>query len=99
MEVPREGFVIKGWALDPEGVSEVRVHAGGHQARIGRDRLLPSPALGRIHGGYPDGSRGNFEFAVPAAWLTQPEVRLRVEVEGRSGVVTEIDRRRVRPVP
>lgn len=99
MEVSPEGFLIKGWALDPEGVSEVRVHADGRQAKIGRDGLLPSPALGRIHGGYPDGSRGNFEFAVPAAWLTKPEVRLRVEVESRSGVVTEIDRRRVRPAP
>lgn len=98
-EVPREGFVIKGWALDPEGVDEVRIHADGQQARIGRHGLLPSPALGRIHGGYPDGYRGNFEFAVPAAWLAKPEVRLRVEVESRLGIVTEIDRRRVRPAP
>lgn len=98
-DVPREGFLVKGWALDPAGVNEVRIYADGRQARIGRDRLLPSPALGRIHGGYPDGRRANFEFAVPAAWLNEPEVRLRVEVEGRSGVVTEIDRRRLRPAP
>jgi hypothetical protein len=97
MQVPREGFLIKGWALDPTGVAEVRVRVAGHEARIGREQLLPSPHLEPIYGSYPDAARGNFELAVPAAWLTAAEVRLRVEVANLSGVVTEIDRRRLKP--
>jgi hypothetical protein len=97
MQVPREGLVIKGWALDPSGVAEVRVRIAGHEARIGREQLRPSPHLEPIYGGYPDAARGNFELAVPAAWLTGDEVRMRVEVVNPSGVATEIDRRRLKP--
>ncbi len=98
-EVPRTGFVLKGWALDPLGVASVRVRVAGHEASIPRAQLRASPELARIHGGYPDAARGNFELAVPAAWLTPPETPLRVEVVNVSGVATEIDRRRLRAAP
>ena len=59
-----------------------------------------APALEAAVAGILDQrDRAWFEFPVPPEWLAQPEVRLRVEVENRSGVVTEIDRRRVRPTP
>jgi hypothetical protein len=98
-EVPREGFALKGWALDPSSVTAIRIRAGNKDARIGRDGLFPSPELARIHGGYPGALFANFEFRIPGEWLTEPEVRIKVEAESGSGVLTEIDRRRVRPVP
>jgi len=97
LQVPRDSLVLKGWAVDPGGVAAVRFQAGSYSGWIGPDRLLPSWKTARIHGAYPGAGRAWFEFPVPPEWLTQPEVRLRVEVENRSGVVTEIDRRRVRP--
>lgn len=98
-KVPREGFVLRGWALDPWEVKAVRIEVGSQHATIGREALFPSPELASIHGGYPGARFANFEFTVPGAWLTQPEVRLRVEAENAAGIVTEIDRRRLQPAP
>ena len=99
LQVPRESLVLKGWAVDPGGVSAIRVQAGNYSGWIGAEHLLPSWKTARIHPSYPGSNRAWFEFPVPPEWLAQPEVRLRVEVENASKVVTEIDRRRVRPAP
>ena len=82
-----------------ESEAAVRFQAGSYSGWIGPDRMLPSWKTARIHPSYPGSNRAWFEIPVPAEWLALPEVRLRVEVENKSGVVTEIDRRRVRPVP
>ena len=97
LQVPRDNLVLKGWAVDPGGVSAIRFQAGSYSGWIGAERMLPSWKTARIHPSYPGSNRAWFEFPVPPEWLAQPEVRLRVEVENKSGVVTEIDRRRVRP--
>jgi len=99
LQVPRENLVLKGWAVDPGGVASVRFQAGNNSGWVSGDKLLPSWKTARIHPSYPGSNRAYFEFPVPPEWLAQPEVRLRVEVENKSGVVTEIDRRRVRPAP
>ncbi len=98
-EVPREGFVLRGWALDPLGVKAVRIRVGDRGATIGRGAFLPSADLARLFGGYPGATAGRFELAVPGAWLQQPELRLEVKVVSEAGVETEIDRRRIRPTP
>lgn len=97
LQVPRDNLVLKGWAVDPGGVSAIRFQAGSYSGWIGAERMLPSWKTARIHPSYPGSNRAWFEFPVPPEWLAQPEVRLRVEVENKSGVVTEIDRRRIRP--
>ena len=96
-EVPRNNLVLKGWAVDPGGVNAIRYEAGSYSGWIPADKLLPSWKTARIHPSYPGSNRAWFEIPVPPEWLAQPEVRLRVEVENKSGVVTEIDRRRIIP--
>ena len=96
-DVPRAGFLLRGWALDPSGASAIRISTGTHAAKVGREAWTASPELASIYGGYPGAGRANLEFNVPAAWLEAPEVRLKVEVENQLGVVTEIDRRLLRP--
>jgi hypothetical protein len=96
-QVPRENLVLKGWAVDPAGVNAIRFEAGSYSGWMSSDRMLPSWKTARVHPSYPGSNRAWFEFPVPQEWLAQPEVRLRVEVENKSGVVTEIDRRRIRP--
>jgi hypothetical protein len=98
-EVPREGFAVRGWALDLSGVQAIRVHAGSSSWTIAREAMLPTPDLARVHGGYPGAHFGGFELGIPAAALAGPEILLRVEVQSETGVVTELDRRRVRPAP
>ena len=98
-EVPREGFVLRGWALDPLGVKSIRIRAGDRVATIDRDAHLPSAGLARLFGGYPGAMAAGFAWKVPGAGLQQPELRLEVTVENEAGIQTEIDRRRVRPVP
>lgn len=98
-EVPREGFVLRGWALDPLGVKSVRIRVGDRSATIDRGAYLPSADLARLFGGYPGAMAARFELAVPDAWLQQPALRLEVTVVNEAGVRTEIDRREVRPVP
>jgi hypothetical protein len=98
-EVSRQGFLLRGWALDPLRVRAIRIRVGDQEAKLGRDAFFPSPELSRIYGGYPDAKFANFEFAVPAAWLAMPQVPLRIEAENEAGVVSVIDERRLRPVP
>jgi hypothetical protein len=86
---------VAGWALDPWGVHRVYASVGGGpvtEGTLGTER----PDLVRTYPGYPQSLTGGYEIAIPGnAWRENEE--LRVYVEGRSGSVTEIDRRVIRP--
>jgi hypothetical protein len=97
LQVPREGFHLRGWAIDPIGVSSVIARSGAHALTVPKEQMLASPAVAAVYGAYPAANSAYFDIPVPADWLTQPEVRFRVEVQNAFGVVTEIDRRRVLP--
>lgn len=88
---------IRGWTLDPFGVEGVQVELGKlrRDARFGNESL----DLKAIYPGYPDGAAGRFALDLDEEALRQagaPEtLQMRITTRSRSGVVTEIDRRRL----
>jgi len=99
-QVPATGLQLRGWALDPSGVAAVKVRVGTleRDARVGE----ASPERGMlrvasIHSGYPDATRAGFALDLTADDLAKAgapnPLTLRVMVQGKSGAVTEIDRR------
>jgi len=95
LEVRAGTLDVAGWALDPWAVHRVYASVGGGpvtEGTLGIERT----DLARTYPGYPQALVGGYEIAIPAnAWRENEE--LRVYVEGRSGSVTEIDRRVIRP--
>ncbi|HEX4782523.1 MAG TPA: hypothetical protein VH301_17325, partial [Usitatibacter sp.] len=95
LEVRAGMLDVTGWALDPWGVHRVYASVGGGpvtEGTLGIERT----DLARTYPGYPQAMTAGYEIAIPAnAWRENEE--LRVYVEGRSGSITEIDRRLIRP--
>jgi hypothetical protein len=94
---PGRTLEVSGWAIDPRGVRRVFATVGGGPettAALGGERR----DLQAAYPGYPDSVTGAFQMSIaPNAWReNQP---LRVYAENRTGAITEIDRRDVRPSP
>ncbi|HUQ27784.1 MAG TPA: hypothetical protein VM051_04285 [Usitatibacter sp.] len=100
-EVPAGGtLALRGWAVDPSGVEAVRVRVGNvvRTARLGE----PATAKGlfsvaNVYAGYPGAATAAFALDLTREELTQAgapnPLTLRVEVQGRNGASTEVDRR------
>jgi len=103
-------YALRGWALDPYGVRQVRVGVyDGWDAEVPRASWTTTatrptggtqgPSLARYFPTYPDAGRGGFALDVPVSALAGRTSCLRVHVENSLGIVTEIDRRCVRTSP
>ncbi len=101
-------YAIRGWALDPFGVTAIRVAAyGGWDSRIpsatweatlGLPKTGPEgESLERYFPTYPDSANGGFALDIPRTALPPNAHCLRTRVRNRLGVVTEIDRRCLSP--
>ena len=98
---PAAGLGLRGWAIDPFGVESVTAELSGVPTPVG-----PGPdsyALKQVFPGYPDSAHANFSLQIPPADLARASAAgpptLRILVRGRSGAITEVDRRRLEPVP
>lgn len=97
---PAGGLVLRGWALDPQGVARVEVVLGAlrRDARYGAE---PTPDLAAVFPGYPDAGRGRFTLELDANDVAAavPGGNLQVLVHGRTGTVTPVDARRLEAAP
>jgi len=103
-ELGADAYAIRGWAIDPFGVRQVRVGVyDGWDASTPRSEWnaavgLPvqgphGESVDRYYPTYPGADRSGFAVDIPrAALLTVPSC-LRTRVENGKGVLTEVDRR------
>ncbi len=88
---------VSGWVIDPRGMKRVYATVGGGPqttATLGTERR----DLQAAYPGYPDALTGGFQMTIaPNAW--RGNETLRIYAEGRTGAVTEIDRREIRLAP
>jgi hypothetical protein len=105
--VTGDPYSLRGWALDPFGVRQVRVGVydswDAREPRAEWTTVATQPTVGaqgeslaRYFPTYPDSARGGFALDVPRAALVGRTSCLRVQVENALGIRTEIDRRCVR---
>jgi hypothetical protein len=88
---------VGGWALDPWGVRRVYATVGGGPQTEGT-RGIERRDLEATYPGYPEAVAGGFQITLPShAWREKEQMR--IYVESRSGAITEIDRRQIRPHP
>lgn len=101
-------YAIRGWALDPFGVTAIRIAAydgwasGTPSATWEATMRLPKTgpegeSLNRYFPTYPDSANGGFALDIPRAGLPPNARCLRTQVWNRLGVVAEIDRRCLSP--
>ena len=90
----RDAPVLRGWALDPQGVERIEIVVG--DARVAARHGVEKAGLERVYPSLPQAGRGGFEATLDAATL-QPDAPVKVIVVNARGVRTEIDRRRVAP--
>jgi hypothetical protein len=100
-DMPAGGtLALRGWAVDPSGVEAVRVRVGNvvRTARLG-EATTPKGmfSISNVYAGYPGAGAAGFMLDLSRDELTQAgapnPLTLRVEVQGRNGASTEIDRR------
>ena len=103
-ELGGNAYSMRGWAVDPFGVRQVRVGAyDDWDARTPRSewsatvglpvRGLHGESVERYYPTYPGADRSGFAVAVPRTALLAGAACLRTRVENGQGTLTEIDRR------
>ena len=91
--LPPGDATVRGWALDPVGVTAVDAELDGR--RIAAAAGLPHPGTQRVFPSFPRAGHAGFSIEVPAAMLPPGTHDLRVYATNRLGVRTEVDRRRL----
>ena len=95
--LPATELVVQGWALDPWGIERIDVELGSLRRVAEREPHPDMPA--HVYPGYADRERARFRAAFTAdefaAATAQGPAILRTTTLGKTGIATEIDRRRI----
>ncbi|WP_297519733.1 N-acetylmuramoyl-L-alanine amidase, partial [uncultured Clostridium sp.] len=84
-------LVIKGWALNPSGVKQIKVYIDGAykgQAKLGGKR----PDVNNTYPGYPNGINSGYEFKVGLKDYYGGNKKITLEVYGNDGSIDKFER-------